>query len=128
MGAAEVAGVVLGHLAKHRLPEPSSLNLTLFGGREVRVQVRADGLADTAGVLLAWARTFPAVTLRAWCPPSGDRVHLDVDTTLIGAAGAVALTVYGGVPFYPAVFPGLEPGLERPVSLGELAGWARVRV
>lgn len=126
MMIADVAALVTGHLTGHGLPEPVSVSLAayLFDGPRARVQVLTAGLAETAGVLLAWAESFPAVTLRAWYPPSGESVHLDVDATLTSDVGSVAFTVYGGVPFDPAVFPGLEPDQERPVSMEQLTAWA----
>jgi hypothetical protein len=110
-------------MAEHGLPEPASLHLTLDVS-EIRVQLWASGLADTAGKLLAWAKTQAAVALEAWRPPSGGSVHLDVRTTLSGTSGTANLLVYGGMRFDPAVFPGLEPGQRRAVSLGQLTDWA----
>jgi hypothetical protein len=74
--------------------------------------------------LLAWANTLTDLTLRAWRPASSPSVHLDVNATLTGPAGTVTLTVFGGTDFDPVVFPGLEPGQRRPISLGQLTTWA----
>lgn len=126
MTTAQVAGLVTGHLAEHGLPEPVSVHLSVkvLDQQEARVQVDSLGLADTAGVLLAWANTVTAVALRAWRPASGETVHLDVHSTLAGPGGAVTLLVYGGIAFDPVVFPALEPGQSQPVSLGQLTTWA----
>jgi hypothetical protein len=126
MSTAQVAGLVVGHLVQHQLPEPASLHLTTntLDQAEARVQVHSASLADTAGLLLAWANTLPDLALRAWRPAPGATVHLDVDATLTGPAGCVALTVFGGVDFDAALFPGLEPGQRCPVSLGQLTAWA----
>ncbi len=126
MGTAQVAGLVVGHLVQHRLPEPASLHLTTntLDQAEARVQVHSASLTDTAGLLLAWANTLTGLALRVWRPAPGATVHLDVDATLTGPAGSVALSVFGGVDFDEAVFPGLEPGQRRPVSLGQLTMWA----
>jgi hypothetical protein len=126
MSTAQVAALVSRHLSGHQLPEPVSLHLSVryVERPETRVQVDSTGLADTATVLLAWANTLTAVTLRAWRPASGATVHLDVHSALTGPAGVVALVIYGGVAFDPVVFPDLEPGQARPVSLGQLTGWA----
>jgi hypothetical protein len=126
MSTAQVAELVVGHLIQHGLPEPTSLYLTTntLEQAEARVQVHNSSLTHTAGLLLAWANTLTGFTLRAWRPASGTSVHLDVDATLTGPAGTVALTVFGGVAFDPTVFPGLAPGQRRPVSLGQLTAWA----
>ncbi|HEX5116453.1 MAG TPA: hypothetical protein VFW65_14755 [Pseudonocardiaceae bacterium] len=121
---ADVARLVLEHMAEHGLPEPASLHISAaFGQAESRVQVRGDGLRDTVGVLLRWAGSVATVRFRAW-RTRRDSVHLDVDTTLTGSGGTVALTVYGGVEFDHVTFTGLEIGAARPVSLGEFTAWA----
>jgi hypothetical protein len=126
MSTAQVAELVVGHLVQHQLPEPASLHLTTntLDQAEARVQVHSSSLAHTAGLLLAWANTLTDMTLRAWRPENSTSVHLDVDATLTGPAGTVALTVFGGTDFTETVFPGLEPGQRRPVSLGQLTAWA----
>jgi hypothetical protein len=126
MSTAQVAELVVGHLVQHRLPEPTSLHLTTntLGQAEARVQVHNSSLTRTAGLLLAWANTLTDMTLRVWRPENSTSVHLDVDATLTGPDGTVALTVFGGVDFNPIVFPGLEPGQRRPISLGQLTAWA----
>lgn len=123
---AQAASMVLGHLAEHGLPEPASLHLPghPIHGPEARVQVDGRDLASTAGVLLAWAHSFAAVEVRAWRPPTGDSIHLDVKATVTGLAGSVALIVYGGVPLGPVGFLDLEPGASRPLSLSQLVTWA----
>jgi len=89
--------------------------------------VVADDSANPAWVaadLLAWADTLTTVTVQAWRPPSGDRVHLSIASTLTGPAGAVELDVYGGTDDNPALFADLAPGDYRTVSLGHLRTWA----
>jgi hypothetical protein len=117
---------VVGHLVLHGLPEPVSLHLTTnsLDQAEARVQVHSNCLTSTARLLLVWANTLTELTLRAWRPANSTSVHLDVDATLTGPHGTVALTVFGGVDFDAAVFPGLEPGQRHPVSLGQLTAWA----
>jgi hypothetical protein len=126
MRTPEVARLVIEHLVEHDLPEPASLYLAanLSDGSEIRIQVHGNDLTDTAGLLLAWATTLTGMTLRAWRPEDSQNVHLNIDATLTGPASTVKLTVYGGTLFDAAVFPGLESGQERPVSLGQLTTWA----
>jgi len=126
MNTTQVAELVVGHLVQHRLPEPASLHLTTntVDQAEARVQVHSSSLTSTARLLLAWANTLTDLTLRAWRPANSTSVHLDVDATLTGPHGTVALMVFGGVDFDATVFPGLEPGQRRPVSLGQLTAWA----
>jgi hypothetical protein len=126
MNTAQVAELVIGHLVQHQLLEPASLHLTTstLDQAEARVQIHSSSLRHTARLLLAWANTLTDLTLRAWRPANSTSVHLDVDATLTGPAGTVALTVFGGVDFTEAAFPGLEPGQRRPVSLGQLTAWA----
>lgn len=126
MTIAQLAELVTGHIAEHRLPEPASLHLTVSTVDEpqARVQLRAFGLAHTAAGLLSWVRTQAAVTLESWRPVDSRSVHLDMRTTLSGPRGTAELVVYGGVTFEPAAFPGLEPGQRRPISLGQLTDWA----
>jgi hypothetical protein len=126
MNTAQVAELVVGHLVQHQLPEPASLHLTTntLDQAEARVQVHSSSLTSTARLLLAWANTLTDLTLRAWRPASSTSVHLDVDATLTGPHGTVALMVFGGVDFNNVLFPGLEPGQRRPVSLGQLTAWA----
>jgi hypothetical protein len=126
MTTALVAELVVGHLVQHGLPEPASLHLTTntLDQAEARVQVHGASLTHTARLLLAWANTLTDMTLRAWRPENSTSVHLDVDAILTGPQGTVALRVFGGTDFTEAVFPGLEPGQIRPVSLGQLTAWA----
>jgi hypothetical protein len=126
MTTAQVAELVTGHLTEHHLPEPASLYLAVphLDQPETRIQIDSTILTDTAAVLLTWANTLTAVTLRAWRPASAATVHLDVHSTLTGPAGVVALVIYGGVDFDPVTFPDLEPGQSRPLTLGQLTTWA----
>jgi hypothetical protein len=129
MTTAQLAELVLGHMAEHGLPEPASVHLgvSALDQQEVRIQLRSVSSADTAAGLLIWANTQPAVRLEAWRPPTGDRVHLDLHTTLTGAHGTAALLVFGGVDLDPVVFAALRPDEHRPVSLGQLIAWATDR-
>lgn len=124
---AQVAELVTGHMARHALPEPASL-LIVNGLDEyaARVQVHTGELAETAAVLLRWANSLTAVAVQAW-RASEFSVHLDVDTTLTDECSAVKLTIYGGVPFDPAMFADREIGERRAVSLGQLTTWATDR-
>jgi hypothetical protein len=126
MNLAQAAGVVSRHLIEHGLPEPASLHLTtdLTGHPELRVHTSAVGLRGTAAALLAWADTLTTVSLRAWRPPAGDWVHLDLNATLTSPHGAVSVMVFGGVAFDPALFGGLEPRQSTPLTLGQLIAWA----
>jgi hypothetical protein len=126
INTAQLAELVVGHLVQHQLPEPTSLHLSTntLDRAEARVQVHSNSLTYTARLLLAWANTLTDITLRAWRPDNSTRVHLDVDASLTGPHGTVALTVFGGADFTEAVFPGLEPGQTRPMPLGQLAAWA----
>jgi hypothetical protein len=129
MTTAQLAALIAGHMAEHGLPEPASLHLTLSAPdqQEARVQLHASGLADTATRLLAWANTQAAVTFEVWRTPDGDRVHLDLRTSLATGHGTAALLVYGGVDFDAATFPALRPDERQPVPLGRLAAWATNR-
>jgi hypothetical protein len=98
---------------------------TQWGRSEVAVQLRPDTVPQLAAALLAWIDTLAVITMTAWRPPEGDRVHLSLASTLTGPAGAVALTVYGGAEDdEPVRFTDLRPGQRRSVSLGELRTWA----
>ena len=74
--------------------------------------------------LLAWADTLTTVTVQAWRPPTGSRVHLCLTSTLTGPTGLVELTVYGGAPHDPTLIGELAPDEYRKVTLDELRTWA----
>ena len=74
--------------------------------------------------MLAWAETLTTVTVQAWRPPAGDRVHLSMASALGGPAGIVELAVFGGADHDPALVGDLAPGEYRAVTLGELRTWA----
>jgi hypothetical protein len=126
MTTAQVATLMAGHLVQHQLPEPASLHLTrnTRDQAEARVQVHSRSLTQTARLLVAWANTLTDMTLWMWRLNSGTSVHLDVDATLTGPEGTVALTVFGGTDFTETVFPRLAPGQRCPMSLGQLTAWA----
>ncbi len=122
----QAADLLATHLADHAVPEPMFLTVTTrWGHSEVAVQLRPDAVPHLAAALLAWIDTLPAITVTAWRPPEGERVHLSLASTLTGPAGAVALTVYGGAKDHdPVRFADLTPGQRRTVSLAELRTWA----
>lgn len=121
----QAAEQLAAHLADHQLPEPASLQVMTRAGRsEARAQMGSDNVARVAAQLLAWADTLSTVTIQAWRPPHGDRVHLSIASTLTGPAGTVKLDVYGGADDDPALFVDLGPGDHRDVSLGHLRTWA----
>jgi hypothetical protein len=88
------------------------------------VQVRSLTVPEVASEVLAWADTLTTVTVQAWRPPSGDRVHLSMASTLSGPAGTVELAVFGGADHDPALVGALALGEYRSVTLGELRSWA----
>lgn len=118
---AQLAGLVLDHMATHALPEPSSVTMVRYGGRGISIQIDGVGLTEKSRTLLRWACSLPASTVHAWRPADCDVVHLEVETAL---TDAVSLLVYGGTPFDPDLFADLEPGARRPVTLGQLTEWA----
>jgi hypothetical protein len=122
----QAAELLAAHLADHAVPEPVFLTLTTRWGRsEVAAQLRPDTVPQLAAALLTWIDTLAVITVTAWRPPEGDRVHLSLSSTLTGPAGAVALTVYGGAKDHdPVRFADLMPGQRHSVSLGELRTWA----
>jgi hypothetical protein len=126
MTTAQLAELITSHITQHGLPEPASLNLTVHAmqHQQVQVQLRTHDLADAAAGLLAWANTHATVTLQAWLPPTGSRVHLDLNTTLTSAHGTADLLVYGGVDADGVAVLALEPGQRCQVPLSRLTAWA----
>jgi hypothetical protein len=121
----QAAELVAAHLAEHKLPAPASLTvMTRAGQSEVTAQVHSDTVASVAAQLLTWADTLTTITVQAWRPPSGDRVHLSIASTLTGPTGTVKLDVYGGTDDNPAPFADLPPGENRTVSLEHLHSWS----
>lgn len=121
----DAAQLLAAHLADHQLPQPASLTVMTRGHRsEVTAQMRPATVADGAAQLLAWADTLTTVTVMAWRPPHGDRVHLSIASTLTGPAGAVELDVFGGVDHDPVLFADLAPDNHQTVPLGHLRAWA----
>jgi hypothetical protein len=119
------AQLLAAHLADHVLPQPASLTVTSSDRRsEVTVQLDSLTVPMVALELLAWADTLTTVTVGAWRPPAGDRVHLSIAGTLIGPTGTVSLDVYGGADHNPALIADLEPGQRVALSLGQLRTWA----
>ncbi|MGH3933586.1 MAG: hypothetical protein ACRDS1_01145 [Pseudonocardiaceae bacterium] len=121
----QAAHLLATHLTEHGLPEPVSLEVISTAHRSrMTAQVHFVNVRRIAAELLAWADTLTTVTVQAWQPPSGDRVHLSIASALIGPAGSVELTIFGGTDHDPALLGDLAPGERRTVTLGELRTWA----
>lgn len=121
----QAAQLLASHLADHLLPQPASLTVTTSDRRsEVTVQLDSLTMPMVALELLAWADALTTVTIGAWRPPAGDRVHLSIASTLTGPTGTVSLDVYGGADHNPALIADLEPGQRVALSLGQLRTWA----
>ncbi|MDQ2881950.1 MAG: hypothetical protein M3Y48_12185 [Actinomycetota bacterium] len=121
----QAAHLLATHLTEHGLPEPVSLEVISTAHRSrLTVQVQFLTVRSIAAELLAWADTLTTVMVQAWRPPSGDRVHLSIASALIGPAGAVELTIFGGTGHDPALVGDMAPGGHRWVTLGELRTWA----
>jgi hypothetical protein len=113
------------HLADHVLPEPASLEvISRTHHSRLTVQVHSLTVPEVAAEVLAWADTLTTVTVQAWRPPAGERVHLSMASALSGPAGTVELAVFGGADHDPALVGDLAPGEYRAVTLGELRAWA----
>jgi len=124
---AQAAHLLGTHLTEHGLPEPVSLEVISTAHRSrLTAQVHFLNLPTIAAELLAWADTLTTVMVQAWRPPSGDRVHLSIASALIGPAGTVELTIFGGADHDPALVGDLTPGEHRRVTLGELRTWAAI--
>ena len=121
----QAAQLLAAHLADHDLPEPASLTVMTRDRRsEVTAQLDSLSVPMVALELLAWADTLTTVTISAWRPPAGDRVHLSIASTLTGPTGTVNLDVYGGADHNPALIAELAPGQRIALSLGQLRTWA----
>ncbi|HEY6423541.1 MAG TPA: hypothetical protein VIY28_09915 [Pseudonocardiaceae bacterium] len=120
----QAASMLAAHLADHALPEPASLTvITRNGHPEVTAQLRSNTVPSIAADLVTWADTLSMVTVGAWRPPHGDRVHLSIRSSPTGSTGPVGLHVFGGADHDPRRFADLEAGDQRTVSLGELRTW-----
>jgi hypothetical protein len=121
----QAAHLLATHVADHALPEPFSLEVISRARQaSLTVQVHSLTVPEVAAEVLAWADTLTTVTVQAWRPPAGDRVHLSMASTLSGPAGTVELAVFGGANHDPALVGDLAPGEYRVVTLGELRTWA----
>jgi hypothetical protein len=121
----QAAQLLAAHLADHVLPQPASLAVATRDGRsEVTAQLHSLTVPMVAVELLAWTDTLTTVTVGAWRPPAGDRVHLSIASTLTGPTGAVSLDVYGSADHDPALIAELAPGQRVALSLGQLRVWA----
>ncbi len=119
------AQLLAAHLADHDLPQPASLTVATRDRRsEVTVQLDSLIVPMVARDLLAWADTLTTVTVGAWRPPAGDRVHLSLAGALTGPTGTVTLDVYGAADHDPALIADLAPGQRVALSLGPLRTWA----
>jgi hypothetical protein len=122
---AQAAHPLTSHLTDHALPEPACLEvISRTHQSRLTVQVHSMTVPKVASEVLAWVDTLTTATVQAWRPPSGDRVHLSMASTLSGPAGTVELTIFGGTDHGPALVGVLAPGEYRPVTLGELRSWA----
>ncbi|MGH3766395.1 MAG: hypothetical protein ACRDTX_14805 [Pseudonocardiaceae bacterium] len=121
----QAAHLLATHLTEHGLPEPASLEVISTAHRSrLTAQVHFLNVPRIAAELLTWADTLTTVTVQAWRPPSGDRVHLSIVSALIGPAGSMELTIFGGAEHDPAMLGDLALGERRTVTLGELRTWA----
>jgi hypothetical protein len=121
----QAAHLLATHLADHALPEPFSLEVISRARQaSLTVQVQSMAVPGIASEVLGWADTLTTVTVQAWRPPTGDRVHLSMASTLSGPAGTVELTVFSGADHDPVLIGDLAPGEYRGVTLGELRTWA----
>jgi hypothetical protein len=120
----QAAHLLATHLADHALPEPACLEvISRAHHSRLTVQVQSMTVPKIATEVLAWADTLTTVTVQAWRPPAGDRVHLSMASTLSGPAGTVELSIFGGTDHDPALVGDLAPGEYRAVTLGELRTW-----
>jgi hypothetical protein len=123
----QAARLLAAHLTDHALPEPASLEVISKAQQSrVTAQVSSRTVPSIAAELLAWADTLTTVTVQAWRPPTGHRVHLSMVSILSGAADPVELTVFGGTDHDPAAVGELAPGEHRVVTLDELRTWATI--
>jgi hypothetical protein len=121
----QAAHLLATHLADHALPEPASLEVISRAHQSrLTVQVHSMTVPKIATEMLAWADTLTTVTAQAWRPPTGDRVHLSMASTLSSPAATVELNIFGGADHDPVLVGHLAPGEHRAVTLGELRTWA----
>jgi hypothetical protein len=121
----QAAHLLVTHLADHVLPVRVCLEV-ISRTRQSRltVQVHSMTVPEVATEVLAWADTLTTVTVQAWLPAAGHRVHLSMASTLNGAAGTVELIIFGAADHDPVIVGDLAPGEYRAVTLGELHTWA----
>jgi hypothetical protein len=121
----QAAQLLTSHLADHALPEPVCLEeISRAHESRLTAQVHSMTVPEVATEVLAWADTLTMVTVQAWRPHAGDRVHLSMASTLSGPAGTVELAVFGAADHDPVLVGDLAPGEYRAVTLGELRTWA----
>ncbi|MGH3672758.1 MAG: hypothetical protein ACRDSH_19360, partial [Pseudonocardiaceae bacterium] len=95
--------------------------LTIAAGHcELTAQLRSTTRSGLATYLLAWAESLPTVTVEAWRPPQGERVHLSLTSTLTSLITTVELKVFGATEYDPALIADLEPDERRTATLGTL--------
>lgn len=126
MGLAQTATAVGRHLSNHGLPDPASLHLATDwqGHPATRVQLARPDLPTMAAALQDWAATLTVVACKAWRPPQGTGVHLELHATLDDPAGSITVLVYGGIYSDLATFGELAANQTVPLTLGQLAEWA----
>lgn len=121
----QAAHLLATHLTDHALPEPVCLEvISRTHQPRLTVQVYSMTVPEVATEMRAWADTLTTVTVQAWRPPAGDRVHLSMTSALSGPGATVELTIFGGADHDPALVGDLAPGEYRAVTLGELRTWA----
>lgn len=113
-------GEIAEHLSAFELAEPASIHVRRYDQTSC-IQLDAYGLRPLAAELLAWADTITVDGLEVWRPPEGESVHVDLCGHL---PSFLALRIYGGIAYRPALFPDLQPGGRLPLSLTVLRAWA----
>ncbi len=107
----QVTRLLATHLADHALPEPACREvISRAHHSRLTVQVHSMTVPKVATEVLAWADTLTTVTIQAWRPPAGDRVHLSMASTLSGPTTTVELVIFGGAEHDPALIGDLAPG------------------
>ena len=116
------AELLATHLADNQLPQPAALSILTkeAGHSELTAQLRSTTLSGIATDLLVWVDSLTTVTVQAWRPPHGERVHLSITSTLTSPMNTVELTVFGATGYDPTLIADLEPGERRTVTLGTL--------
>jgi len=109
----ELVAAVREHLAAFAVPDPVAVELATVGD-PLRVQLRSADLAGICSDLLTWADTLDRISAQVWRLDEGRTLHIALHGRL---AGGVPIVVYGMCLHCPAVFPTLDAGQRRPLSL-----------